>query len=75
MTDKLHLRLNGLATKKGDSAYRQSDNEFAAELLMPELMLKNDVIGKELDVSFLARKYQVSEQALWIQLINLKLTS
>lgn len=48
-------------------------DEFAAELLMPEPMLKKDVLENKLNASTLAQKYNVSEQAMWIQLINLKL--
>lgn len=50
-------------------------NEFAAELLMPESFLKADIGNIGLDVPTLAKKYQVSERAMWIQLINLKLAS
>jgi Zn-dependent peptidase ImmA (M78 family) len=48
-------------------------DEFAAELLMPESMLKIDVLQNRLKAEELAKKYQVSEQALWIQLVSLKL--
>lgn len=47
-------------------------NEFAAELLMPEFMLKKHVIGTKLDIPYLANKYGVSEQAMTIQLVNLR---
>lgn len=49
-------------------------NEFAAELLMPTAMLKRDVAAAaKLDAGDLAKRYSVSEQAMWIQLIDLKL--
>lgn len=48
-------------------------NEFAAELLMPEPFLRRDVAQYGLDVPALAKRYHVSEQALWIQLIDLKI--
>jgi Zn-dependent peptidase ImmA (M78 family) len=53
----------------------QEANEFAAELLMPEHLLKWELanLGK-LDANELARKFNVSEQAMWIQLVDLKLT-
>ena len=59
-----------------DPQYRdeQEADEFAAELLMPGDMLKKDALEQELDAVALAEKYNVSEQAMWIQLINLKLT-
>jgi len=48
-------------------------DEFAAELLMPESLLNFDVFENHLDLSELAEKYEVSEQAMTIQLVNLKL--
>lgn len=58
-----------------DPHHREEEeaDEFAAELLMPETMLKVDVIENKLDSIALAKKYHVSEQAMWLQLINLKL--
>jgi Zn-dependent peptidase ImmA (M78 family) len=50
-------------------------NEFAAELLMPEPFLRQDVARYGLDVPALAQRYEVSEQAMWIQLIDLRLAS
>lgn len=50
-------------------------DEFAAELLMPETILKKDVLENRLDAATLAKKYNVSEQAMWLQLINLKLAT
>lgn len=60
-----------------DPHHRQEEeaDEFAAELLIPETMLKNDVFINKLDAASLAKKYNVSEQAMWIQLINLKLAA
>lgn len=58
-----------------DPHHREEEeaDEFAAELLMPEFILKKDVLGHKLDAVELAKKYNVSEQAMWLQLINLKL--
>lgn len=54
----------------------QEANEFAAELLMPERMIKLDVAAAgRIDSSALAQRYEVSEQALWIQLIDLKVAA
>lgn len=50
-------------------------DEFAAELLMPEFMVKKDALENKLSASELAKKYNVSEQAMWLQLINLKLAT
>ncbi|MBK8139459.1 MAG: ImmA/IrrE family metallo-endopeptidase [Chloroflexi bacterium] len=49
-------------------------NIFAADLLMPKISLKKDFekLGLEA-LTLLAQRYQVSEQALWFRLINLKL--
>ena len=60
-----------------DPQYRQEmeANEFAADLLMPPKMLKQDVARLGLDVPALAKRYAVSEQAMWIQLIDLGLAS
>ena len=51
----------------------QEANEFAAELLMPSDMLKQDLATGMRDAQQLAQRYQVSEQALWIQLSDLDL--
>lgn len=48
-------------------------NEFASELLMPEHFLRQDVSELGLNVPALAQRYQVSEQAMWIQLISLRI--
>ena len=48
-------------------------DEFAAELLMPESLLNIDVLENHLTLTELAEKYEVSEQAMTIQLVNLKL--
>lgn len=60
-----------------DPHHREEEeaDEFAAELLMPEFMLKKDVLENKLDAVSIANKYDVSEQAIWLQLINLKLAS
>jgi len=55
--------------------FRQEEeaDEFAAELLMPESLLTQDVLTNHLDLPELVKKYEVSEQAMTIQLVNLKL--
>lgn len=60
-----------------DPQHRQEEeaDEFAAELLMPDFMLRKDVLEYKLDAGELAKKYNVSEQAMWLQLINLKLAA
>ncbi len=48
-------------------------NQFAADLLMPRLWIQRDVNLQGPDVTLLARRYGVSEQALWLRLLTLKL--
>lgn len=60
-----------------DPHFRQEEeaDEFAAELLMPEFMIKDDAMVKHMSIPDLAKKYQVSEQAMTIQLVNYKLVA
>lgn len=60
-----------------DRQHRQEveANEFAAELLAPEPWLKQDVARLGIDVPALSKRYEISEQALWIQLVDLKLAA
>lgn len=49
-------------------------NLFAADLLMPKAWLSKDFKEQGIDgLPIMAQKYQVSEQALWFRLLNLKL--
>lgn len=48
-------------------------NHFASELLMPENILKDDYLFKGIDPKILASNYQVSEQAMWLRLLDCKL--
>lgn len=48
-------------------------DDFAAEILMPKKLLKKDVEENKLSLEELVKKYEVSEQAMTIQLVNLKL--
>lgn len=52
----------------------QEANAFAAELLMPSDWLRRDAARFGLDGKVLATRYNVSEQAMWIQLLDLQLT-
>ncbi len=52
----------------------QEADEFAAELLMPSFLLRKELVKDRSDAKDLAKKYSVSEQAMWIQLINLMQT-
>lgn len=71
---KLHVQENrGLLNSH--SRQEQEANEFAAELLMPLFLLRQDITSPNLDVPAFARRYQVSEQAMWIQLFDHKLVT
>jgi Zn-dependent peptidase ImmA (M78 family)/DNA-binding XRE family transcriptional regulator len=49
-------------------------NQFAADLLMPKKWIKKDFDKYGADgLVLLAQRYEVSEQALWFRLLNLKL--
>jgi Zn-dependent peptidase ImmA (M78 family) len=65
-------------SSKGEDVNEKEANYFAAELLMPEKFLRQDLRGKRLDLfddgeelQQLARKYKVSTQALTFRLTNL----
>jgi len=45
-------------------------NRFAAQLIMPPDMLKKDIKAGSKDVKLLAKRYVVSEEALWWQISN-----
>lgn len=45
-------------------------NRFAAQLIMPPEMLRKDIKSGIKDVKLLAKRYVVSEEALWWQISN-----
>ena len=62
----------------GEDVEEREANLFAAELLMPAAFLKEDLLGKDVDLigdsaflQRLAKKYDVSVQALTFRLANL----
>lgn len=69
------------ASAEGIDRQEIEANAFAAELLMPEDLLRQLSSGQELDlyddiaVAKLATRFDVSEQALTIRLMNLKLVA
>lgn len=85
--DDIHVDGNGCGipvrkrneeSSKGEDDYEKEANLFAAELLMPETFLEQDIIDLEesnlLDeevLAPLAHKYGVSSQALVFRLVNL----
>lgn len=64
------------AQRKKQGRLETKANQFAADLLMPMKWVRNDFREYSADdLTTLARRYKVSEQALWFRLINLKLVS
>lgn len=59
-------------TEHSNKIQEQEANHFASELLMPSQMLTKD-FHQIRDAKAVAEKYGVSEQALWIKLMRLKL--
>jgi Zn-dependent peptidase ImmA (M78 family) len=74
----LAINLRDSESSKGEDNEEKEANLFAAELLMPAKFLKKDLEGKSFDLladttllDGLAKKYQVSTQALTFRLANL----
>lgn len=66
------------ATAMGDngganSLSERKANRFAAALLIPRDWIEEDVGTYGPDLTLLAKRYEVSEQALWFRLLNLRL--
>jgi Zn-dependent peptidase ImmA (M78 family) len=80
--DRVMFRYRDARSRAGDDKYEIDANRFAAELLMPEEFLLRDLkrlgVRDFLDdrtVSHLARKYQVSVQAMSLRLVSLDLVA
>jgi len=74
-TDELFIDLFGLDYtdhKPANPNFEQEANQFAAELLIPYDMIIRDTKQTK-DVKTLAKKYDVSEQAMLIRLLKLNL--
>lgn len=69
--------LVNLRYANGDTDEEREANYFAAELLMPEGFLENDLRDKKIDIeedeqiTMLANQYKVSPQAMTYRLVNL----
>jgi len=48
-------------------------NQFAADLLMPQVWVREEVRLHGPNVTLLAKRFEVSEQALWFRLLALRL--
>ena len=69
-----HLLLEHACSRnEGDGSHNETEaNVFAAELLMPKIILKKDYANSP-DIPTLSRLYRVSDQALSIQLMSARL--
>lgn len=66
----------GATASAGTDAIEIEANLFAAQLLMPEHMVKAAVVSEslsDLDISLLALRFEVSEQAMSLRLVKLGL--
>lgn len=73
IAEKFQIKFRDLRSSTGQDSDEIEANQFAAELLMPEELLARDISGylgtdPETAIGDLARKYQVSEQAMAIRL-------
>jgi len=59
-------------TTQENTLQEQEANHFASELLLPSENIRND-FKQSRNAKELAERYEVSEQALWIRLMKLKL--
>lgn len=77
--DKKWAYFRSSAESAGDKQDEYEANQFAAELLIPEDLLRDFIereridLSDDIDISRLAEALQVSEQALTIRLIVLKM--
>jgi len=66
----------GATASAGTDAIEIDANQFAAELLMPEDMVKDAAVSQslsDLDIAMLALRFEVSEQAMTLRLVKLGL--
>lgn len=74
---KFRVNLRSPASSTAEDAEEIESNAFAAALLMPEMFLKNDLgefvldIDDEKHIQLLAKRYEVSKQAMTLRLVNL----
>ena len=57
------------------TVFERQANAFAAELLMPRLMVRKSFGRFGEDLPWLAREFGVSQQAMWIRLVELGLAT
>jgi Zn-dependent peptidase ImmA (M78 family) len=73
LAERHQVKFRDLRSATGQDSDEIEANQFAAELLMPEEFLARDIVeyfgdDPEIAVAGLAKKYQVSEQAMAIRL-------
>jgi Zn-dependent peptidase ImmA (M78 family) len=72
------VRRRDVRSSEGEDVEEMEANGFAAELLMPAVMLERDLEGKDPDYEddeltrWLANRYKVSLQAMAVRLANLR---
>lgn len=77
--DDALIHFRGETTTTPNDMYEMEANAFAGALLMPESMLRRDLAGRYIDamdevaVRSMARRYEVSPQALTIRLMRIGL--
>ena len=79
LDERLRVNLRNATSSLAVDPDEMEANQFAAELLMPEAFLEKDMLmlaSRDLesggDIKKLAKKYQVSEQAMTIRLVALR---
>jgi Zn-dependent peptidase ImmA (M78 family)/DNA-binding XRE family transcriptional regulator len=72
--DFTDMEVSDLSLDDRERELETKANQFAADLLMPVSWMRNDFneYGEE-GLTYLAQRYEVSEQAAWFRLLNLKL--
>ena len=70
-----HPNITTFTNLKSTDPCETEANQFAAELLMPFLMLKNDIKNGIRTPQLLADRYNVSEEAMWWRVLECKLLS
>lgn len=68
-TENMLFRREGISKDPRETAA----NQFAAALLMPRVLLEKELEDDQFDIDDLAKKFNVSSQAMSFRLVNLKL--
>jgi len=68
-----HPNITTFTNLESNDPFETEANQFAAELLMPFVMLKNDIKNGIKNPRLLADRYNVSEEAMWWRILECKL--